>query len=111
MSESIVPNAAMEKFARTVLCLFVPFRDVQAFETVQGQYFAHKLQAAIHSNTISGLSVIRLQNIQNCHNMMKAGHQKDMLEQRTDPLPDPINTKKNDYDEETQKELEAHIDM
>jgi hypothetical protein len=111
MSEFIVPNAAMEKFARMVLCLFVPFRDVEAFETVQGQYFAHKLRAAIESNTISGLSVIRLQNIQNCHNMMQAGRQKDILEQRTVPLPDPINTKKNDYDEETQKELEAHIDM
>ena len=112
MSPTIIPNAAMEKYARMVLCLFVPFRDKDALKPVQGTCFTEKLRVAVHENVLSGISIVRLQNIQNCHNMSKVGRQKDLLERITIPLPDPASkTKTSDDDDLTQRELEAHIDM
>ena len=73
MSPSIIPNAAMEKYARMVLCLFVPFRDKDALKPVQGTCFTQKLRAAVHENVLSGISIVRLQNIESCHNMSKVG--------------------------------------
>ena len=42
---------------------------------------------------ISDMSQVRLQNIQDCRNMMKAGRQKDYLECTMEALPDPVKTK------------------
>jgi hypothetical protein len=112
MSPSIIPNAAMEKYARMALCLFVPFRDKDAFNPLQGTCFTEKLRVAVHANVLSGVSIVCLQNIQNCHNMTKVGRQKDLLERVTVPLADPASpTKTNDNDDLTQRELEDHIDM
>jgi hypothetical protein len=80
LSEMFVPNATSEKFAYAALCVFVPFCDPELFQTLQGTCFTEKLQHAIRANELSGQSIIRLQNTQNCHNMMKAGQQKDILE-------------------------------
>ena len=63
------------------------------------------------TNDISGESIMRLQNIQNCHNMMKSGRQKDTLERITVALPDPEKITVHDHNDETQKELENHIEM
>jgi hypothetical protein len=100
MSPSIIPNAAMEKYARMALCLFVPFRDKEAFNPLQGTCFTEKLQVAVHANVLSGVSIVRFQNIQNCHNMTKVGRQKDLLERVTVPLADPASpTETNDNDD------------
>jgi hypothetical protein len=42
--------------------------------------------------------------------MMKAGRQKDILERITNPLPDPERNVVCDHDDETQRELENHIE-
>ena len=60
---------------------------------------------------MTGESLVRLQNIQNCHNMMKSGRQKDILERTTVALPDPERTTVRDHDDETQRELDNHIEM
>ena len=86
LSETFIPNDASEKFAYTALCLFLPFRDPELFQTLRGTCFTKKLQHAVHTNALSGQSIMRLQNVQNCHNMMKAGRQKDILERITEPL-------------------------
>jgi hypothetical protein len=43
--------------------------------------------------------------------MMKAGRQKDILERTTVALPNPERSTERDCDDETQKELENHIEM
>jgi hypothetical protein len=111
MSPSVIPNSAMEKFAHMALCLFVPFHDKEMFKSIQGTCFTDKLRATVYANAKSSISIVHLQNIQNCHNVMKAGQQKDILEQIMDALPEPSKTKANDHDEATQKELEYHIEM
>jgi hypothetical protein len=93
-SETFVSNVASEKFSYAALCLFVPFRNKKSFETLRGTCFTKKLQHAMHTNALSGQSIKRLQNVQNCHNMMKAGRQKDVLERITEPLLEPSRTKK-----------------
>jgi hypothetical protein len=93
-SETFVSNVASEKFSYAALCLFVPFRNKKSFETLRGTCFTKKLQHAMLTNALSGQSIKRLQNVQNCHNMMKAGRQKDVLERITEPLLEPSRTKK-----------------
>ena len=73
LSENYVQNTESEKFAYGALCLFVPFRDPEPFQSIQGSSFTQKLQHAVRANALSGESITRLQNVQNCHNMMKAG--------------------------------------
>jgi hypothetical protein len=73
VSMSSTPNADMEQYSHTVLCLFVPFRDNQSLQSLEGTSTTPKLQMAIETNKLSGASIVHLQNIQNCHNMMKAG--------------------------------------
>jgi hypothetical protein len=111
MDESIIPNLAMEKFAKVTLCLLVPFRDEERLRSTDGNGYTQMLQTAVKANAIERKSLLLLQNIQNCHNLMRAGRQKDILERVTLPLPAPVKTKPTDYDEETQKQLENHIEM
>lgn len=74
-------NPAMEKYAKAVLCLFVPFRDKKQFnESDQEQSYVQQLRERISTGTLSAESVARLQSIQDCHNMMKVGRPDDVLE-------------------------------
>ena len=64
----------------------------------------------MHSEQISVITMPRgLQNIQDCQNMMKSGHQKDILECSTQTLSDPIKGAKKD-DDKMDEELAKHID-
>jgi hypothetical protein len=65
----------------------------------------------VSTNAMTGKSLVQLQNIQNCHNMMKSGWQKDILERTTVALPNPERTTVRDHDDKTQKELDNHIEM
>jgi hypothetical protein len=108
---TISPNAAMEKFAKAALCLFIPRRDDNDFTNLSRECsYTGSLQHSVNSNAMTGRSLVRLQNIQNCHNMMKSGRQKDILERATVALPDPERNTVSDHNEETQKELESHIE-
>jgi hypothetical protein len=112
LDPEVSPNAAMEKFAKAALCLFISFRDENEFNNLTHECtYTHSLQQAVSSNAMTGESLVRLQNIQNCHNMMKSGRQKDILERTTVALPDPERNTVRDHDDETQKELENHIEM
>jgi len=74
LDPNISPNAAMEKFAKAALCLFIPFRDENDFTNLSRECsYTRSLQHSVSSNAMTGRSLVRLQNIQNCHNMMKSG--------------------------------------
>jgi hypothetical protein len=112
LDPDVSPNVAMEKFAKAVLCLFIPFRDDDDFNNLTHECtYTHLLQQSVSTNAMTGESLVRLQNIQNCHNMMKSGRQKDILERTTVALPDLEKHTVRDHDDETQKELENHMEM
>jgi hypothetical protein len=110
LNSGMESNSTIEKFAKAALCLFVPFRDKHQFtnETEPNSH-VQQLRQAVESNAISGQSLVLLQNIQNCRNMMRAGRQKDILERTTDALPDPERNAR-DHDDETQREIDDHIE-
>jgi hypothetical protein len=62
-------------------------------------------------HALSAESVARLQNIQDCHNMMRVGRPDNVLERITNALPDPIGSQHFDHDTETQMDLENHIEI
>jgi hypothetical protein len=112
LDPEVSPNAAMEKFAKAALCLFIRFRDENDFNNLTHECtYTRSLQQAVSTNAMTGESLVRLQNIQNCHNMMKSGRQKDILERTTVTLPDLERTTVRYHDDETQKELKNHIEM
>jgi len=100
-----------KSYAKSALCLFVPFQDANQFMAGAQENetsFTHQLQAAMQSGSINAITQVQLQNIQDCRNMMKAGRQKDMLEWTTEPLLDPVKGK-NQKDEKTEAEVAIHI--
>ena len=112
LDESVETNAAMEKYAKAVLCLFVPFRDEEQFDMAnQESSYVARLREAKSTDELSIESIVRLQNIQNCHNMMKAGCPDDVLERTTHALPDPTDSRETDHDMETQRDIDNHIEM
>jgi hypothetical protein len=112
LDPEVSPNAAMEKFAKAALRLFIPLGDENDFNNRTHKCsYTRSLQQAVTTNDMTGESLVQLQNIQNCRNMMKSGQQKDILERTTVALPDPERNTVRDYDDETQKELESHIEM
>ena len=110
LDPTVTPNTVMETFAKSVLCLFMPFHDARDFHAESQHCYTNQLRHAIASNAISDESLVLLQNIQNCHNMMSAGRQDDVLERITKALPDPERRRVLDHDVETQQELENHIE-
>jgi hypothetical protein len=74
-------NPATEKYANAVLCLFVPFRDEKQFnESDQEQSYIQQLRESISTGALLAESVAQLQNIKDCHNMMRVGRPDDVLE-------------------------------
>lgn len=71
------PSAAMEKFAKTAITLFVPFRQRKT-----GNYITY-FRDLVSSGKISKQTLQYLQNIQDVRNMLSAGRQPDELEQLT----------------------------
>jgi hypothetical protein len=99
-------NPAMEKYAKAVLCLFVPFWDKRQFnESDQEQSYIQQLRESILTGALSAESVAWLQNIQDCHNMMRVGRPDDVLEWIANALPDPIGSQHFDHDTETQMDI------
>ena len=110
LDPTMQPTPATEQYAKSVLCLFVPFRDDILFTNPPGSVsYTHQLRALTDSNEIDETTRRRLQNIQDCRNMMKSGRQKDSLERNTQPLPDPVKGTNND-DHETDEDVAKHID-
>jgi hypothetical protein len=70
--------------------------------------YTSQLRAAMHSDQINETTQRRLQNIQDCRNMMNSGHQKVILECTTQPLPDPIKGVNKD-DGKMDEEVAKHI--
>ena len=62
----------------------------------------------IQAGYITTTSLEQLQNIQDCWNMMKSGHQQDKLECMTDPLPDYSHHKAQN-ENKVDEELETSI--
>ena len=109
LDADLEPSICTEQYAKSVLCLFVPFRDATLFGNQDPDImYTHQLRTAMERGTITSESKQRLQHIQDCRNMMKAGRQKDGLERSTEALPDPISCKKN-VDEQTEAEIDRHI--
>ena len=107
---ALQPTLATEQYAKSVLCLFVPFRNHTMFtESEPSVSYTRQFREAIHSGEIDETTQKRLQNIQDCRNMMKSGRQKDSLERTTQPLPDPIKGGKQD-EGETDEDVAKHID-
>jgi hypothetical protein len=74
-------DSAMEKYAKAVLCLFVPFQDGKQFnESDQERSYVQQLRESILTSALLAKSVAPLQNIQDCHNMMRVGRPNDVLE-------------------------------
>jgi hypothetical protein len=78
-------------------------------ETEPAVSYTRQFREAIHSGEIDETTLKRLQNIQDCRNMMKSGRQKDSLERTTQPLPDPIKGRKED-ELEVDDDVAKHID-
>ena len=110
LDDSITPNDEMEKSAKAALCLFVPFRDKTMFNEAPVLSWTHMLRRSYRHGELSEDSRTLLQNIQECRNLLKTGRQKDMLERTTVALPEPAGKAKGDYDEETQAEIDQHVD-
>jgi hypothetical protein len=52
----------MEKYAKAMLCLFVPFQDEKQFnESDQEQSYVQQLRGSISTGALSAKSVARLQ--------------------------------------------------
>jgi hypothetical protein len=110
LDRSLKPTRATERYAKSALCLFVPFRDLGLFTaTEMAISYTEQLRTAWEDGLINEATERRLQNIQDCRNMMKSGRQKDMLERTTEPLPDPIKGRKGN-DDKTDEEVETYID-
>jgi hypothetical protein len=74
LDPEVSPNAAMENFTKAALSLFIPFRDENDFNNLKQEgTYTQSLQQAVSTNAMTGKSLVQLQNIQNCHNMMKSG--------------------------------------
>jgi hypothetical protein len=116
-------NHSMEEFARAAFILFVPFSDNTEIkkQTVPrvGQ-FIDKFRTAYEEGHISDVTLIKLQNIQDCRNMLDYGRQSDMLVRTTNKLDPPTDYAKmsaggkkdefEQYVQERQTELLAEMD-
>ena len=110
LDPSLTPTIITEQYAKAALCLFNPFRGLEMFTApATGFSFTKYFRIMVRAEHISQTSLCRLQNIQDCRNMMKSGRQKDTLERTTEPLPDPIRSKLRN-DDKTDEELEARIE-
>ena len=102
-------NGSMEKFAKAAYTLFVPFDDPQLHEPQSSTCFLQLFRDEHASGCISEQVLQRLQNIQNCRNMLKAGRQPDMLGRSTVEIPKPNGAKGKD-DTDTEEAINEHIE-
>jgi hypothetical protein len=59
LDHKVSPNAAMEKFAKVALCLFIPFRDENDFNNITHECtYTRSLQQAVSTNAMTGKSLV-----------------------------------------------------
>jgi hypothetical protein len=59
LDSKVSPNAAMERFAKAALCLFIPFRDEKDFNNLTHECtYTRSLQQAVSTNAMTGKSLI-----------------------------------------------------
>jgi hypothetical protein len=88
------------------------FRDEEQFDMANQELsYVAQLREAKSTDELSIESIVQLQNIQDCHNMMKAQRPDNVLERTTHALPDPTDSRETDHDTETQRDIDNHIEM
>ena len=73
---------AMEKYAKTAMTLFVPFRNAANDLQIEGTYL-HKLRELLREDKLGKNHQQILTHAQNCHSSFNAGRPKDALERIT----------------------------
>lgn len=119
LDESVEATPDMEKFSKSALLLFHPFNEMEVLSTSNNVSFTARLREAVANGKLDQTAQQRLQNIQDCRNMLNAGRRPDILEKTTDPLaPSERSTREdsepteevNNYIEAMLTELVAQLD-
>lgn len=102
-------NATVEDQCKRLLLLFTSFRSEK--DILIDDTYKKSLITKIATECIDKNYEKIMQNMQDCRNSLESGHVPDILEERTDELPEPEASKRNKKQRQPTDEALAHIDQ